>query len=48
MVAAGFALILGPPAAVAVAANLLTGALGAIMLRVNHNPNYASHLELTH
>ena len=45
---AGFALILGPPATVAVAANLLTGALSAIMLRVNHNLSYASHLELTH
>ena len=48
LVAARFALILGPPAAVAIPPNLLTGALGAIMLDKDHDLKLLHHPKLTH
>ena len=48
LLAARFELILGPPAAVAITSNLLTGALGAIMLGKDHNLKLLRHPKLTH
>ena len=48
LVAVRFALVLGPPAAVAIAPNLLTGALSAIMLGKEHDLKLLHHPKLTH